>query len=219
LERPELEIVFDYVDPGSYLVFRQLERHLGRANPGGAGGAQGASRVRWRPLELRVPGAPHLDPAGREWADMVERLAVEASRIDVPFEPPEAVPYSRKAHELALHAGEQGHFDAVHRALFEARFVQARDLGRIDVLVEVSAGAGLDPSEVRTVLGVDRFDEEVRREREALLVGGVRGVPTLRRPDGEVLIEGYPGADAFETVLGKMLDDVTQPDEETWQDM
>jgi predicted DsbA family dithiol-disulfide isomerase len=102
---------------------------------------------------------------------------------------PPITPWSRKAHELALHAREKGRFREVHRALFRAHAVQGRDIGRVDVLVEIAQAEGLEPREAKAVLDVDRFLDRVadlRKEAERL---GVRGVPTIRA--GERTLEGF----------------------------
>jgi predicted DsbA family dithiol-disulfide isomerase len=192
-ERPVVEVVFDYVDPGSYLVYQLVERW--RSERAGAG-------VDWRPLELRPPGSEPVDAGTSEWSAMQDALAGDAAVLGLPFAPPPGIlPRSRKAHEMALHAAERGNFEVVHRALFEARYEQGLDLGRIDVLVEVARAAGLDAAEVRTVLGVDRFRGDVESMRRDLLDQGIRGVPTLRIPGGRILVEGYTG---WETVLDAM---------------
>jgi predicted DsbA family dithiol-disulfide isomerase len=201
----DLEVVVDYVDPGSWLTFLHLEA-LASSSPGLR------ERIRWRPLELSPPGAPPVDTDTPEWRAMAEALAREARALGASPSPatlhgPAPLPRSRKAHELAFHARAAGSFDAVHRALFEARFVGGEDLGRVDVLVEIAGRAGLDTAEARTVLGVDRFADAVEEARRELLAGGVRGVPTLRipeRPDAAPL-EGFGGNDAFVLSLRQLL--------------
>jgi len=202
---PKLEVVFDYVDPGSYLVLGVLEA-------GVEGAGTGFDDVRWRPLELRTPEQPPLDPGDPEWRRLLLAHQEEARTLGVPFRIPALAPRTRKAHELGFHAREQGVFPAVHRALFRAHFEEGRDLGRVDVLVEVARETGLEPAEVRTVLGVDRFRQAVEEERAGLLGQGIRGVPTLRRgdagdagPGDPESIEGFEGAAALSRALARLL--------------
>jgi len=212
---PKLEIVFDYVDPGSYLVMELMVAGM-------LGLGVEPEGVRWRPLEFRPPELAPLDPNDPAWRRLVEDHEVEARELGLPFRIPALAPRTRKAHELGFHAREHGVFPAVHRALFQAHFHEGRDLGRVDVLVEVAREAGLEPSETRTVLGVDRFREAVEEERAGLLESGVRGVPTLQLvpigavPTGEApkggavtgaapRIEGYHGAPALREALARLL--------------
>jgi protein disulfide-isomerase len=73
-------------------------------------------------------------------------------------------------------------------------------VGRVDVLVELAEDAGLDRSETRAVLDVDRYTDEVVRLREAAASQGVVGVPTM-------------------VCAGRLLEGVRTPDEiRAWLD-
>lgn len=192
-----LEIIYDYVDPGSYLTLAVLQRWLDS-------GAHAGVSIRWRPLELCPPGRPLLNPRDPEWSAMQDALSVDASMLGRSFRTPAQIPWSRKAHELALHAQASGDFLRIHAALFRAHFEEGDDLSRVDRLVHLASEEGMEASEVRTVLGVDRFVEAVEAEREALLALGVRGVPTLRLDpdtDDERWLEGYQGVEVLESTL------------------
>lgn len=167
---------FDYADPASYLVELLLE------DPGGAG-------VRRRPLEVVPPPRPLLDSSRPPWSIHLEAMREEARSMGVSLAPPPLVPWTRKAHELALHAAEKGCFASIHRAIFDGFFRDSRDIGRIDVLVEIAVFGGLDRAETRAVLDVDRFAAAVVGEREAAAAVGVRGVPTMVRQGR--LLEGF----------------------------
>lgn len=182
-----MRFVYDYVDPGSYLAHGLLQRWVRTYS--------GEVAIEASPLELRPPGDAALDPRAPEWRELTAWVESEARRLDLPFRPPEGAPRTRKAHELAMHARERGAFDGVHAALFRAHFVDGLDLARIDVLMAVAEQEGLDPSEVRTVLGVDRFLPWVEETRAELLEAGVRGVPVLAVGGGT--LEGFPGGDEF----------------------
>jgi predicted DsbA family dithiol-disulfide isomerase len=188
-----LEILFDYADPGSYLVFGAVELW---------GCAEGVS---WRPLELRTPEQSPPDSSDEGWVALNAAAAEVAGALGLVYRPSPRIPRTRKAHELAYHAQTQGRFSEVHAALFRARFEDGLDLARVDVLVELAVKAGLDGSEVHTVLGVDRFSEAVEEERRTLLDSGARGVPTIRLPEGGaegLRMEGFQGLDALRVALG-----------------
>ncbi len=216
MQTPNNEIIFafDFVDPGSYLVAELLHRRL----PAGLEGE--APSVRLLPLELKTPPDPLVSSSDEGWQAMHQALAEVARSVEIPFAPPAFVPWTRKAHELALHArekaGEAEEAPAVpiDLRLFRARFAEGRDLGRVDVLVEVAHEAGLDPAEVRTVLGVDRFDPAVREARSEALELGIRGVPTLIH--GPRRLEGFRTTEELETFLsegGVQTTDATQRSE------
>lgn len=158
---------FDFVDPASYLT-SQVARQVGAA-----------AAVERHGFELCVPPRPLLDPADRAWADRQSRAVRYARAIGVPMSAPAFVPWTRKAHELAEFARSKGHREALVQALFRAHFVGGNDIGRIDVLADVAAEAGLDGAEARTALGVDRYAGAVAEARAAARERGVQRVPVL----------------------------------------
>jgi predicted DsbA family dithiol-disulfide isomerase len=125
--------------------------------------------------ELYPAPAP-LPPADAgEWMDALRPLADELGitlRIPVPAR-------TRKAHEAAAFATSKRLGPAMREALFAAHFAEGRDIGRIDVLVEIGAGLGLDASELKVVLDVDTFAARILAEQDAARRAGVEGVPTL----------------------------------------
>ena len=187
-----IRITYDYVDPGSYLAARLLDRWT-------AAGPR-ELEISWVPLELSAPPSLPVDARAPEWSAMSGAMRRHAAVLEIPFSPPARIPWSRKAHELALHARERGCFDSVHRALFEAHFSGSEDIGRIDTLADIAAAGGLDPGEVRTVLGVDRYRPEVERLRRAARRAGIRGVPTFE--SGGARLEGFRAPSALWRFLG-----------------
>ena len=176
-DAPRLVFYFDYVDPGSYLMHRQL----GQLLPDGVEPTVHPLEVRPVPQEL-IDG---MDPEWNAYGETVEGLAREA---EIRMTHPAFIPWSRKAHELRLHAAEQGLESPMHEEIFSARFQEGADIGRIDVLVAAAEKVGLDASESKAVLDVDKHRDRVvdlRREAEA---AGVQRVPTLR--SGDMSLEG-----------------------------
>ncbi len=172
-----LVFYFDYVDPGSYLMHRQLGQLL----------PDGLEPI-LHPLEVRPVPQELIDASDSDWKAYGETVAGLAREAEIRMARPIFVPWSRKAHELRLHAAEQGLASPMHEEIFAARFREGADIGRVDVLVAAAAKVGLDPSESKAVLDVDKHRDRVtdlRREAEAV---GIRRVPTLR--SGTINLEG-----------------------------
>lgn len=158
---------FDFTDPGSRIAAHLVDE------------AGVAEAVDWRGLELRPPPHPLIDAADPAWRDHHARIARLARDSGVPMGTPKLIPWTRKAHELAEFARAGDCYHAVRRALFEAHFVARIDIGRIDLLVEIAHRAGLDRTETRAVLDVDRHTGDVLEQREAARKDGVTAVPAL----------------------------------------
>ena len=114
-DAPRLVFYFDYVDPGSYLTHRQL----GQLLPMESKPLPTRSRCAPVPQEL-IDG---MDPDWTAYGRTVEGLAREA---EIRMAHPTFVPWSRKAHELRLHAAEQGLESPMHEEIFWARFQEGR---------------------------------------------------------------------------------------------
>ena len=106
-------------------------------------------------------------------------LAPLAEELGAALRLPLLLPSTGKAHEPALFARERGRErelrGAIHRALWE----EGRDVGRIDVLQELADGVDLDPFDVRVALDIDRFRDEVLRDREVARRLGIARPPVL----------------------------------------
>ncbi len=170
---------FDFVDPVCYVVAHMIE----------AAGA--AAPVAWRGFELRPPPGALIDPRRDAWRDRHARaLALaEHAGADRPSEPA-LLPWTRKAHELCEFARERGCAHHVRRTLFRAHFVDHADIGRIDSLVDIAVQAGLDRTEAKAVLDVDRFTGAVLANRQSALARGISDVPALVSGTGSLVDAG-----------------------------
>lgn len=179
MEEPEVIFYFDYVDPACYL----LDQALRALVPAGV-------TLTRRPLELRRPSLPPIDPESEAWKGRCHAVQAGAADYGLEIPIPARIPWSRKAQELFEHARAKGCCEAIHAALFRAFFERKADIGRIDVLVALAEEAGLDPTEARAVLDVDRYAAEIEEMRDAALRSGIRGPPTVEA--GGRKLEGLP---------------------------
>jgi len=163
----DIRLFFDFVDPLCWLVERALT----------ALEAAGAPPVQRVGCELRPPPAALTRVADPFWAD---RLAAAArADPDVTLRPGAVVPWSRKAHELHLHAAAHDAAQAVRRRIYEAHFERGRDIGRVDELVRVAEAAGLDATEAKAALDVDKHLADVLAARRSALEAGFTDLPAL----------------------------------------
>jgi predicted DsbA family dithiol-disulfide isomerase len=86
---------------------------------------------------------------------------------------------SRLAQELGKWADTQRGGEALHDLLFRAYFVEARDISKPDVLLEIVEKAGLPVDGAREVLEKRTFREAIDRDWALSRRLGVTGVPTF----------------------------------------
>ena len=99
----------------------------------------------------------------------------------------EGLPYGKRTHsynsrlaqELGTWADTQPGGEAIHDKLYQAYFVDARNIADIDLLVEIAASVGLPAEEARAVLEERRFSEAVDADWAKSHRYGVTGVPTF----------------------------------------
>lgn len=120
----------------------------------------------------------------------------------------EGLPYGRRTHtynsrlaqELGKWADTQPGGEAVHDALYRAYFVEARNIGDPDTLVEIAQAVGLPAEEARAVLSERRFKDAVDADWAKSHAYGVTGVPTF-----VAARYGVVGAQPYE-VLAELLE-------------
>ena len=125
----------------------------------------------------------------------------------------EGLPYGRRAHtynsrlaqELGKWADTQPGGEAIHDALYRAYFVDARNIGDPEILVEIAQAAGLSGDEARAVLNERRFKDMVDADWAKSHAYGVTGVPTF-----VAARYGVVGAQPYE-VLEQLLDKAGAP--------
>lgn len=161
----------DFTCPYSYVTERALRR---RARAGGM-------ELTYRAFEL----FPDPAPVRQEAEPLPEALHALAEVEGVRLRAPALRPRTRKAHELARFAQARGLEAQLRDALYSAYWEEGRDIGRIDVLVEIASPFGLDATEVRIALDIEGFAEAVQRDREAALRLGVQGTPGIIVGTGE----------------------------------
>jgi predicted DsbA family dithiol-disulfide isomerase len=99
----------------------------------------------------------------------------------------EGLPYSRRTHtynsrlaqELAKWAETEPGGLALHDRLYRTYFVDGRNIGDVDVLVELATAVGLSDAEARRVLDERRFKDAVDADWTLSKRSGVTGVPTF----------------------------------------
>jgi len=143
-------------------------------------------KVEW----VHFPLHPDTPAEGRALADLfagrnMDRKAMHAqmkARMDA-----EGLPYgertmtynSRLAQELGKWADTQPGGEAMHDALFQAYFVEARDISQPAVLLDIVKRVGLSVEGAREVLEKRTFQAAVDADWELSRRYGVTGVPTF----------------------------------------
>lgn len=178
-----IDIYSDTICPWCFIGKRRLERAL-------ADRPQSALTISWKAFQLNPQMPPegidrqrYLElkfggPAGAQQIyDQVRQVGAQEG-IDFAFDAIKHTPNTLDSHRLIRHGAAAGRQDQVVQALFDAYFLEGRDVGDSEVLVDVAASAGLDPDAVRTYLASDQDRDSVAAEDAHARHIGIQGVPT-----------------------------------------
>lgn len=107
------------------------------------------------------------------------------------------------AHRLLHWAELEGRQSELKQELFNAYFTDGLDPSDREVLVNVTARAGLDPARAREILASELYAHEVREREQFYHQQGIHAVPSVIVND-RYLIQGGQPAEVFEQTLRKI---------------
>ncbi|MEF8801430.1 MAG: DsbA family protein [Halolamina sp.] len=194
-DRDEVVVFSDYVCPFCYLGRASLEQYREQRDA--------PLEAEWHPFDLRghrrdESGAIQEDVDDGKDEAYFERVRENVERLGETYDAEidiDAVPDtdSWDAQQAALYVREEHpeQFDAFDDALFEAFWIDHRDIGDEAVIVEVAESVGLDGERVRKAVTdeewADRLADSFKQTRQR----GVTGVPTFAK-DGHAARGAVP---------------------------
>ena len=181
-----ITVYSDYVCPFCYLGRQSLDQFLEQRE-------QNLS-IDWQPFDLRSqkrgPNGEidHSVEDGKDesYYDQVRqnvarlRDAYEADSMLQLDDLPEHVD-SFDAQVASFYAKEEypDKWLAFDEAIFEALWIEGRDIGDVVVITEIAEAVGLDEEAIRTAISDDDRRDRLREKFEAAQKSGITGVPTF----------------------------------------
>ncbi len=203
-----LDILSDPICPWCYIGKAHLETALA-ATP------DHPFVIQWHPFQLN-PEMPaegmdrraYLEAkfGGKEgaikaYAPVVEHA--EKAGLNINFEGIARTPNTLDAHRLIHWAGIERKQNEAVNALFNAYFVEGRDIGDAEVLSDIADMIGMDASVVSKLLASDADRDDIsRRESEARSMG-VTSVPTFIVA-GKHAVPGAQPPDLWQNVISEL---------------
>jgi len=143
-------------------------------------------QIKW----VHFPLHPDTPQEGRSLADLFAGRGYDIPKMQAQMRArmeAEGLPYgtrtmtynSRLAQELGAWADSQPGGEAIHDALFRAYFVEARNIGDPEVLVEIAQSVGLPAEQARAVLEQRSYKDAIDADWNKSRQYGVSGVPTF----------------------------------------
>ncbi|UWR24711.1 DsbA family oxidoreductase [Sulfitobacter sp. S223] len=180
----KLDIMSDPICPWCYIGKAHLDRALS-AHP------DHPFVIEWHPFQLNPDMPPegmdrraYLEGkfGGKEGAVKAYAPVVEHAKnagLNINFEGMQRTPNTMNAHRLIHWAGIEGRQTAAVSALFKAYFVDARDIGDVEVLSDIADGIEMDASVVARLLESDADIDDIRARDAHSRQMGISSVPTF----------------------------------------
>lgn len=179
----KLDILSDPICPWCYIGKTHLDKALAEAG-------DHPFVIEWHPFQLN-PDMPRegmdrraylegkfggKEGAVRAYAPVVEHA--EKAGLTINFEAMQRTPNTLDAHRLIHWAGIEGKQNDVVDALFQAYFVDAKDIGDHEVLADIAAACGMERDVTMRLLQGDTEVSEIRDRDAHSRKMGVSSVPT-----------------------------------------
>lgn len=214
----KLDIISDPICPWCYIGKTHLDKALAEI-------PDHPFVIEWHPFQLN-PDMPSegmgrreyleakfggKEGAVRAYAPVVEHA--EKAGLSIDFEGMQRTPNTINAHRLIHWAGIEGKQGAMVDALFDAYFAKARDIGDIDVLVEITAEVGMDGDVVRKLLEGSNDIEDIRNRDAHSRKMGVNSVPTFIIANQHA-VPGAQQPDMWKQVIKDIMEQLQAPQED-----
>jgi len=157
---------------------------------------------------VHFPLHPETPAEGRSMAELYAGRGMDPEAMYIRMKglmDGEGLPYGRRTHtynsrlaqELGAWADTQSGGEALHDALYRAYFVDARNIGDEDTLIEIVESVGLSGDAAREVLSTRSFKDAIDADWAKSREVGVTGVPTFVAGG-----QGVVGAQPYEALEG-----------------
>jgi len=194
----QLDVISDVICPWCYIGKRNLDAALSKLED---------IRINliWRPYQLD----PRTPPEGYDRRTQIERkfgadgakqisekilAASQGTGIDFAFDKIDRTPNTLNAHRLIRWAASTGQQHVIAEALFSAYFEQGRDVGDVEVLLDIAATHDMDTKLLGELFASDADMAATRNDDAAGRDLGIAGVPTFLA-GGKFMLSGAQDPD------------------------
>jgi predicted DsbA family dithiol-disulfide isomerase len=98
------------------------------------------------------------------------------------------------------YAREKGKFHEFHEKIFKAYFTEEKDIGRIEVIIDIAEECGLNKEELVKSLNEGMYNNVIRDTQEKAHTYGINSAPTFIIDD-RIAIVGAQPLEAFREAL------------------
>jgi predicted DsbA family dithiol-disulfide isomerase len=209
----KIEVWSDFVCPFCYIGKRRLEEALAQT------GFASQAEVEFKSFELD-PNTPKMSDKSmyevlaekygstvEAAKQMTDNVVAQAKTVGLEYNFDLIKPANTlDAHRLVKWATAQGKAKDANELMLHSYFIEAKEIGKHDVLLDLIDSIGLSREEAEKVLNSNTYLEEVRLDIARAGQIGVRGVPFFVLND-KYAISGAQPTETFVGALNKIADE------------
>ncbi|MHA1270892.1 MAG: DsbA family oxidoreductase [Candidatus Helarchaeota archaeon] len=162
-------------------------------------------KIMWKPFELHPYGIMvdlNSEYIKRVWRNV--QLFAKENEIEIKL--PKFLSISRKALETAEFARDNNKFDECHDMIFNAYFLEGKNIEKEQVLINIVKNLGLNSNEIRKNWKNGSYSKIIDNSIHELHSMGITGVPTfiIGNENTRTIFGVYP-QDKIERVIEKVI--------------
>jgi len=136
---------------------------------------------------------------------VLEACRQHGAKYGLQFRDMDVLRNTRKALAAVEFAREQGQYGQFHHAVFKAYFSEGRDIGSVDVLMDIASSCGLDAKALATSLDEGMYLERLTEGSAKARSMGVTAIPAFFIEDRPCITGAVPEA-RFRDVLNEVVE-------------
>ncbi len=165
----------------------------------------------WYPFELN-PDMPEMGMDRKtyrsnkfgswEYSQALDAQTIQATAsdgIEFRYDLMQVTPNTLKAHRLTWLAAQSGKATEMAERILKAYFSEGQDISKVETLVQLAAGIGLEADAVTAFLSSNQGVQEVKALEQQAVSRNIRGVPSIKI--GKETISGAQSVDVLLNAL------------------
>jgi predicted DsbA family dithiol-disulfide isomerase len=192
----KLSVFYDYTCPYCYLCSRNLDGLSSEFD----------LHIEWKGIEIHPEFPKHGQKSLRSLISMkaAERIKETAKETGIDIVLPGFRTNSRLSLEASEFAKISNRFAEVHAALYEAYFLQRKNIGDVKIVLEICERAGLDRTALEECLNERTMYHRIEENKKEAAQNQILGVPTLII--GKLPVHGNQSIETLRLMIKRALE-------------
>ena len=188
-----ITVFYDYICPFSYIGSRRIQKISDEYG----------LEIEWKGYEIHpdYPKEGKLRKRSARMAKVNDSLSSVMEEEKHKFKLPGFVTNTNMALEAAEFAKQEGKFLDFHNACYESYMIERKNIGDINVLLEIGEDAGIDKKVLEEVLNNKEMADNLEAYKEDAQKADVMGVPTILFNDFR--IHGVQSLETYRSFIKK----------------